>query len=143
MKNTAQNISNLDYKSAQDNFKMIYELTKNKNNLNTNSMNQYCWINEVSEKDKQKINLLYTENGFLFNAKLDLENTLKEIEAQDTNRLYFPFLIDWDYYINQIKNLIDKYNPTDYFPYFDHNIINKCVNFLSEPLVICIKNRIE
>lgn len=143
MKNTAQNISNLDYKSAQDNFKMIYELTKNKNNLNTNSMNQYCWINEVSEKDKQKINLLYTENGFLFNAKLDLENTLKEIEAQDSNRLYFPFLIDWDYYINQIKNLIDKYNPTDYFPYFDHNIINKCVNFLSEPLVICIKNRIE
>lgn len=141
IKNTAQSVSNIDYKSSHDYLKTVQELTKNYTEANKNSMNQYAWINEVSDKDKEKINLLYTENGFLINTKMGLNEYLKKVK-KDTSRLFFPVMIDWTYYINNINNLVVEHTLTEYVPLFTPNIIQQCVNMLANSIVICLKNRV-
>lgn len=141
IKNTAQNVTNIDYKSNQDYLKCVRELTKNFTTANSEYMSQYLWINEVSDKDKEKINLLYNENGFLINTKMGLNEYLKKVK-KDTSRLFFPIMIDLSYYVNNINNLVSTHNLQEYTPVFTPNILQKCINMLANSIVICLQNKV-
>lgn len=140
LKNTSQNISNIDFKSSYDYLKIVGELTKNKN-TNLDTMNQYYWVNELSQKDKEKINLLYAENGFLVNSKFSLSGYLNKVK-QDPNRKFFPILIDWSYYLNNIYNQILNYQTSEYLPIFTPLILQKAINLMTNSLIIAIRNEI-
>lgn len=141
LKNTSQNVSNIDFKSSYDFLKTIGELTKNKT-TNLDTMNQFFWINELSQKDKEKINLLYEENGFLINSKFSLSGYINKIKQNDPNRKFFPILIDWSYYLNNIYNQILNYQTSEYLPIFTPLILQKAINLMTNSLIIAVRNEI-
>lgn len=138
--NTAQALNNLDYKKSQDFLKLINVLGKN---FNENNFCSYMWYNELSERDKEKIKLLYNENGFLFNNRINLSGYFNTLLNNEPDRLFCSILIDWTFYIYQIRNILLSYQTNEFFPTFTSDIIKKCIELMSNSLIICLKNRIN